>query len=178
MLSLLAEQPRHGYDVVQELFRREVRDWAGISRPQVYYSLEKLRAAGLIRPVAGGPRGETGGPERRVFALTAAARDAVARALDDDAWATQRPPPPFLTWMVLSANAHRPAARRIVAARRAFLEAQVAKERETLEAIRVDPVPTQKIAEAIVSLALRQFELELAWLADAEAALGLGRAPA
>src|ERR1700676_5340466 len=49
ILSLLAERGMHGYQVNLELERREVRDWAGISRPQVYYSLEKLAAKGLIR---------------------------------------------------------------------------------------------------------------------------------
>ena len=42
LLSLLAEQPMHGYQANLELERRQVQDWAGISRPQVYYSLEKL----------------------------------------------------------------------------------------------------------------------------------------
>ena len=36
LLSLLAERPMHGYQANLELERREVRDWAGISRPQVY----------------------------------------------------------------------------------------------------------------------------------------------
>jgi len=42
LLSLLAERPMHGYQANAELERRCVRDWAAISRPQVYYSLEKL----------------------------------------------------------------------------------------------------------------------------------------
>ncbi len=49
ILSLLAERAMHGYQVNLELERREVRDWAGISRPQVYYSLEKLAAANAVR---------------------------------------------------------------------------------------------------------------------------------
>jgi DNA-binding PadR family transcriptional regulator len=49
ILSLLAERPMHGYQVNLELERRCVRDWAAISRPQIYYSLEKLAKAGLIR---------------------------------------------------------------------------------------------------------------------------------
>ena len=39
LLSLLAERPMHGYQANLELERREIRDWAGISRPQIYYSL-------------------------------------------------------------------------------------------------------------------------------------------
>src|ERR1700719_4263036 len=49
LLSLLSERPMPGYQANLELERRQVRDWAGISRPQVYYSLEKLARAGLIR---------------------------------------------------------------------------------------------------------------------------------
>src|ERR1700752_151520 len=52
LLSLLAERPMHGYQANLELERREIRDWANLSRPQVYYSLEKLARAGMIR--AGG----------------------------------------------------------------------------------------------------------------------------
>jgi len=35
LLSLLVERPMHGYQANAELVRREVQDWAGISRPQV-----------------------------------------------------------------------------------------------------------------------------------------------
>jgi len=49
LLSLLAERPMHGYEANAELERREIRDWAGVSRPQVYYSLDKLARLGLIR---------------------------------------------------------------------------------------------------------------------------------
>jgi DNA-binding PadR family transcriptional regulator len=52
LLSLLAERPMHGYQANLELERRQVHDWAGISRPQVYYSLEKLARAGFIRAVS------------------------------------------------------------------------------------------------------------------------------
>src|SRR2546421_10904131 len=49
LLSLLAERPMHGYQANLELERREIRDWANVSRPQVYYSLEKLARGALIR---------------------------------------------------------------------------------------------------------------------------------
>ena len=39
LLSLLAERPMHGYQANAELVRREIKDWAGISRPQVLYRL-------------------------------------------------------------------------------------------------------------------------------------------
>src|SRR6516162_9618777 len=49
LLSLLAERPMHGYQANLELERRQIRDWAAVSRPQVYYSLEKLEKLGLLR---------------------------------------------------------------------------------------------------------------------------------
>src|SRR5690348_15379841 len=100
LLSLLAERPMHGYQANLELERRQVRDWAGVSRPQVYYSLEKLARLGLIgvtdtdEPHAG--------PERRVFKTSGKGRSALADALERESWTVQRERPPFLTWMALS----------------------------------------------------------------------------
>ena len=80
LLSLLAERPMHGYQANLELERRHVRDWAGISRPQVYYSLEKLAGMGLLRGRRSREPAE--GPERQVFATTAKGRAALADALE------------------------------------------------------------------------------------------------
>jgi DNA-binding PadR family transcriptional regulator len=44
--SHLAERPMDGYQANAELERRKVHDWAGGSRPQVYYSIEKLARSG------------------------------------------------------------------------------------------------------------------------------------
>ncbi|MDB4889201.1 MAG: hypothetical protein JWL61_1056, partial [Gemmatimonadetes bacterium] len=37
VLSMLAERAMHGYELWAELERRQVHDWASISKPQVYY---------------------------------------------------------------------------------------------------------------------------------------------
>lgn len=186
VLGLLLERPRHGYGVNQELERREVRDWAGVSRPQVYYSLRKLAEAGHIGPApgraAGAERGSAerglgergsgeGGPERRVYRVTAAGRRAYAAALARPEWATQRPPPPFVTWLVLATQADAAVRARQLARRRAFLEAEAARERATLAAIRADTGPTVAVGALVVSLTIRQFEAELAWLGEVAAAL-------
>src|ERR1700741_3524875 len=88
LLSLLAERPMHGYEANAELERRQVRDWAGISRPQVYYSLDKLSRRGLVR--SAGSEEPQLGPERRVVATTAKGREALASALERADWAEQR----------------------------------------------------------------------------------------
>jgi DNA-binding PadR family transcriptional regulator len=196
VLGLLLERPMHGYEVNQELERREVGDWAGVSRPQVYYSLRKLADAGHIGPApgraAGAERGSAergsaergsaergsaergsaeGGPERRVYRATAAGRRAYAAALARPEWATQRPPPPFVTWLVLATHADPAVRARQLARRRAFLEAEAMRERATLAAILAGTGPAVVVAALVVSLTIRQFEAELAWLGEVAAAL-------
>ncbi len=181
VLGLLLERPMHGYEVNQELARREVGDWAGVSRPQVYYSLRKLADAGHIGPApghaAGAERGSAergsaeGGPERRVYRVTAAGRRAYAAALARPEWATQRPPPPFVTWLVLATHADPAVRARQLARRRAFLEAEATRERATLAAILAGTGPAVVVAALVVSLTIRQFEAELAWLGEVAAAL-------
>ncbi len=49
ILSLLAERPMHGYEVNATLEDRKIREWAPVSRPQIYYSLDKLTKLKLIQ---------------------------------------------------------------------------------------------------------------------------------
>ena len=162
VLSLLAKKPRHGYELNLELGRREVRDWAGISRPQVYYSLNKLRRLRLIQPVA--EKRASGGPSRQVFRVTRAGLEGLADSLERPDWATQRVPPPFLTWLALSLHARPGVASRQLEQRRQFLQAEIQKERETLKAIRKDSGAMTRVAALMVDLTIRKFEVELEWL--------------
>ena len=170
VLSLLAERPMHGYQLNRELERREVQDWAGVSRPQVYYSLRKLAKDGLIK-TAGEEAGGMTGPERHTYRPSAAGRRALSAALARPDWTSQRPPPPFLTWLALSTHATRAVAKLQVARRRVFLVAELAKERLTIEAIRRDHGEMVRVAELMVSLVIRQFEAELGWLDEVNRAL-------
>jgi len=95
LLSLLAEQPMHGYQANLELERRQVQDWASVSRPQVYYSLEKLARLNLIAET--GDREPALGPERRIFSTTPKGRTALSASLEREDWINERARPPFLT---------------------------------------------------------------------------------
>jgi DNA-binding PadR family transcriptional regulator len=162
LLSLLAERPMHGYEANLELERRQVRDWAGISRPQVYYSLEKLARLGLIRAAESDE--PQAGPERRVFVTAAKGRAALADALDREDWTTQRERPPFLTWVALSWQARPGVFERQVARRREFLKTELAREEATLRAIRKEVGHRFHEAVWMVSLTIQQFQVELKWL--------------
>jgi DNA-binding PadR family transcriptional regulator len=162
VLSLLAERPMHGYQVNLELERRCVRDWAGISRPQVYYSLEKLAVAGWIR--AGESVEPASGPERRVFETTAKGRHALGDALERDQWTTQRDRPAFLTWMALSWQARSGVPGKQIARRQRFLRAELAREQETLRSILAEVGHPYHEAVWMVGLMIEQFKTELRWL--------------
>jgi DNA-binding PadR family transcriptional regulator len=161
VLSMLAERPMHGYELWAELTRRQVWKWAAISRPQVYYSLNKLQERGHVRAVNDGDAAL--GPERTVLQPTAAGRRLLTNSLARSDWATQRPPDPFLTWMVLSWQARPDDFSAQVSRRRAFVEQQLAEDRAALEAI-IEETSATSDAAMIVRLGIRQFETELAWL--------------
>jgi len=175
LLSLLAERPMHGYQANLELERRQVRDWAGVSRPQVYYSLEKLARAGLIR--SGADDSPAAGPDRSIYKTTAKGRAALAEALEREDWTTGRDRPPFLTWLALSWQANPGAVQTQIARRREFLEKELARERATLRAIREEVGHDYHEAVWMVTLIAAQFRLELGWLRKLAAELDR-RAPA
>jgi DNA-binding PadR family transcriptional regulator len=74
ILALLAEEPRNGYQLMQEIERRSEGAWRP-SPGSVYPALQQLEDEGLVAP-----EGEGG---RRAFALTEAGRAHVAERGED-----------------------------------------------------------------------------------------------
>jgi len=161
LLSLLAERPMHGYQANLELERREIRDWANLSRPQLYYSLEKLARTGLIRAAETDKPAE--GPERSTFETTEKGRVALADALEHESWTTQREHPPFLTWMALSWQARPGVFRNQLKRRRKFLLKEIAREKKTLLSIYAEVGHRYHEAIWMVGLMLDQMRAEVRW---------------
>jgi DNA-binding PadR family transcriptional regulator len=166
VLSLLDERARHGYDVNAELERRQVRDWAAVSRPQIYYSLDKLARLRLVRAVDSGE--PAAGPDRRVFATTTEGREALADALDRDDWTTGRERPPFLTWMALSWRARPGVFTAQLRRRHAFLTRELARETATLRGVRAEVGHPYHEAIWMLTLMIEQMQTERRWLARVE----------
>src|SRR5436305_474266 len=127
ILSLLAERPMHGYEVNLTLETRNIREWAPVSRPQIYYSLEKLLRLALIQTSS--DASPAAGPERRVFETTADGRRRLAEALDRPHWIEERVYQPFLIWLALSWQAGGGTFAKQLAKRQKFLERRLANER-------------------------------------------------
>jgi DNA-binding PadR family transcriptional regulator len=162
LLSLLAERPMHGYQANAELERREWRDWVDISRPQLYYSMEKLARTGMI--AVADTDEPSGGPDRRVFSTTAKGRAALASALEREDWSVQRDRPAFLTWLALSWQARPGVVARQLARRKEFLQAQLAREQSTLRDVRREVGHRYHEAIWMIELMIAQFRTELRWL--------------
>src|SRR5690348_8959386 len=162
LLSLLAERPMHGYEANAELERRQVRDWAGISRPQIYYSLDKLAARRLIREVPS--RHASAGPDKRVFATTRQGTAELARALSAPSWAMERGHPLFLTWLALSWKAEPGAFGRQLERRVEFVSGERTRAQSTLRDVLAEVGHPYHEAVWMLSLVIAQAETELRWL--------------
>jgi len=87
LLGLMREEPMHGYRV-KETFDRRVGTLWGLTRPQIYQTLNALERAGLLAS-----HGERVGsrPARRIYTLTDGGRRAFERWLDAGSVCRARP---------------------------------------------------------------------------------------
>jgi len=162
VLSLLAERPMHGYEVNATLENRNIRDWAPVSRPQIYYSLDKLTNLGLIR--VGTDESPAAGPERRVFETTATGRDRLADALESKHWVANRVYEPFLIWLALSWQARPRTFRKQLNARKKLLEERLEKEQATLKDVLNEVGHPYHEAVWMLQLVIEQMQSELRWI--------------
>ena len=70
ILSLIAEQPRHGYEIEKVIEERGMREWTEVSFSSIYYLLGKLERQGLVKGHLTTAAGR--GPARKVYHATAA----------------------------------------------------------------------------------------------------------
>jgi DNA-binding PadR family transcriptional regulator len=79
ILSLVAEAPRHGYQIEQVIRQRGMREWADLGFSSIYYLLGRLERRGLVRSAR---RASPEGPVRRVYRCTPSGASALRRAVE------------------------------------------------------------------------------------------------
>jgi DNA-binding PadR family transcriptional regulator len=166
VLGLVAESPRYGYQVEQDIVARGMREWTEIGFSSIYYVLNKLENAGwlesqLAEALISGKRG----PARKVYTLTpsgwAIYRTAVRQRL-----AFPRPRTADFALALANLPAVSPGeAREAIETQRAALA-------ERLLAVRGKNIQDRKSAgnlpphvEALFSYSEAQMAAELDWLA-------------
>jgi len=78
VLGLLAEEPMHGYELLERYRSRSMRFWVEIGKASVYQALARLERRGLV---TGKDQAGTEGPDRRVFRITRSGRARLAAGL-------------------------------------------------------------------------------------------------
>src|SRR5512134_3281584 len=76
LLGLVAEMPRHGYELDQVIEERGMREWTRIGFSSIYFVLGKLQKLGLVS--AKRPKGANVGTKaRKVYSVTPGGRQAL-----------------------------------------------------------------------------------------------------
>lgn len=78
ILSLIAEKPRHGYDIEQVIEERGMRNWTEVGFSSIYYLLYKLEKDGLIESQL--QRSEGKGPARKEYSINQHGRQSLVQA--------------------------------------------------------------------------------------------------
>lgn len=73
ILSLLIEQPMHGYQIEQVIEERGMREWVEMGFSSIYYLLSKLKKNGLLESQLEKADGK--GPTKQVFKITDTGRE-------------------------------------------------------------------------------------------------------
>ena len=94
ILTLIVEQPRHGYEIEQVIEERGMREWTEVSFSSIYYLLKKLEKAGLISSRTEAADGR--GPARKVYRPTSTGIEACHQATLHALATVHRSYPPLL----------------------------------------------------------------------------------
>jgi len=157
VLGLVAEMPRHGYQLEQVIEERGMREWTQIGFSSIYFVLGKLE---MMKLVAAKKPAEANSKAKKIFAVTKAGR----RALVTQTLAALRTVRPtyslvllgMVNWPVLERNA----ALEALQARSGAIE----KERARLGAIQVERQPLPDYVEALFDHSNGQLKAEAEWV--------------
>lgn len=168
VLSLLLERPMHGYELAQEYDRQEVKDWASVSKAQVYYALTKLDKSELIIAEPGdeadGQRGKT------AYRVSPQGESSLQTHLTENHWFTERRPQPFTTWTGLSIHCSEKSRARMFNLRGRFLASELLRERASYAQVAMMTSERSKVGLKIIELTISLIETEIAWLDSLQAA--------
>jgi DNA-binding PadR family transcriptional regulator len=163
VLSLLSERAMHGYELLREFDQQQVTEWARVSRPHVYYALQKLARLGYTEPISEKAKSV---PERgrTVYRVSSSGKVALRKGLGQSSWAKVKAPAPFSTWFGLSIHTSPVLRQKILIDRVAFLKAEIERKRETLKFIHSYESVRAPTGIQLVRLYIEQCSTELRWI--------------
>jgi DNA-binding PadR family transcriptional regulator len=165
LLGLLLQSPRHGYEL-RSAFEAVVGGEANwdLKPAQVYTTLARLEEAGLVTVEA---RGKKAGPEKRIYAVTPAGREAFQSWLANPVRAGHQRDEFFLKLMLTLATGEADP-QRVIYTQRAGLY----QEMHDLTEQRDRADPKRELAQILLlDQAIMHLEADLRWLEVIEARL-------
>jgi DNA-binding PadR family transcriptional regulator len=157
ILSLVAAQPRHGYQIERVIEERGMRDWTEVGFSSIYYLLKKLERKGLVESQL---MDAERGPARKVYQATPAGREAYHDAARDALSAPRRWTSTLL--LGLSSLSLIPPAVAVAALHR-YCDAQAAR-RDDVYGRRERQRPLPAFIDAMFDYSLAMIEAEIAWV--------------
>jgi DNA-binding PadR family transcriptional regulator len=157
VLGLVAEMPRHGYELEQVIEQRAMREWTEIGFSSIYFVLGKLEARKLISAKRAEPANSRA---RKIYTVTGAGR----RALNAQTLAklsTIRPTySSVLLGMINWPALDRDEALGALQARRTALQ----EEQERLKDLQTAQQPLPDFVEALFEHSIGQLRAEAVWV--------------
>jgi DNA-binding PadR family transcriptional regulator len=159
LLGLIAEMPRHGYQIDQVIEQRGMREWTQIGFSSIYFVLGKLQKLRLVTAKKP-PRTNTGTKVRKVYFVTPAGRRTLAAQTVAALRQVQPAYSSVLLGMINWPALKRERALEALAARSRAIEAELAR----LGAIQVEQQPLPDFVEAVFEYSLGQLRAEATWV--------------
>lgn len=160
ILSLIAERPRHGYDIEQVIEARGMRDWTEVGFSSIYYLLKKLEQGGLVKSRMQPAEGR--GPARKVYQITEQGVQEFLQAALTAIAEAEAPNTGFLLGISVLPSLPREQAINALHAYRERLEQRI----EALEGKIADDPYLPMHVEAMFDYSLVLGQAELNWLLD------------
>ena len=157
VLTLVAERPRHGYEIERVIGERGMREWTEIGFSSIYYLLKKLEREGLIE---GQLEAAKRGPARKVYRLTPAGREAARAGVIEALAAPHRCYPPLQLGL---ANLSGIPATEAVAALRQHRDALV-EQLAQLQARQESQQPLPSFVDAMFDYSATMIQAEKGWI--------------
>ncbi len=170
LLALLAEGPSHGYHLKAAFETRTGGVWT-VNVGQVYTTLDRLRADGLVEPVEV-DEPDPAGRDRRPWRITRDGKDALEGWFDEVA--VDEPPPrdEFLVKVLLALGRSRAEALAVVDRHRTDLFRLARAERRSRAGVPDGGASLDELAATLMAEALSaRREADLRWLDQCEAVI-------
>jgi DNA-binding PadR family transcriptional regulator len=155
LLALLAKEPSHGYQLRARLQLALGPLAEALNAGQVYVTLTRLEKAGLLTSER---VGQSEGPDRKVYELTAAGRARVTEWLDDTSWPKPAPAEFHMKLVAAAAAELADPVRLVDAQRHALLAGLAAAQRAALAE------PDGSVAGLLLEGVVLRLQADLRWL--------------